>query len=85
MTDLFAAGDDLDWQESALCAQTDPEMWFPEKGASNADAKRVCRSCEVRAECLEYALANEEPYGVWGGLSEMQRRRLLVQRTALAA
>jgi WhiB family transcriptional regulator, redox-sensing transcriptional regulator len=63
------------WSALALCAQTDPEAFFPEKGGSPAAAKRVCRSCEVRAECLEYALANDERFGIWGGLSERERRR----------
>src|SRR5215472_6468427 len=48
--------DDQSWQDRALCAQTDPEAFFPEKGGSTREAKRVCRGCEVRAECLEYAL-----------------------------
>ena len=68
--------DDLGWQERALCAQTDPEAFFPEKGGSTREAKRVCRSCEVRAECLEYALENDERFGIWGGLSERERRRV---------
>lgn len=64
------------WQERALCAQTDPEAFFPEKGGSTREAKKVCVSCEVRAECLEYALANDERFGIWGGLSERERRKL---------
>lgn len=64
------------WQERALCAQTDPEAFFPEKGGSTREAKKVCTSCEVRAECLEYALANDERFGIWGGLSERERRKL---------
>ena len=66
----------LAWQEHALCAQTDPEAFFPEKGGSTREAKRVCASCEVRAECLEYALASDERFGIWGGLSERERRKL---------
>jgi WhiB family redox-sensing transcriptional regulator len=65
-----------DWQERALCAQTDPEAFFPEKGGSTREAKRICSGCEVRAECLEYALAHDERFGIWGGLSERERRRL---------
>ena len=53
-----------------------PEAFFPEKGGSTREAKRVCRSCEVRAECLEYALEHDERFGIWGGLSERERRRL---------
>ena len=71
------AGDGvLSWQERALCSQTDPEAFFPEKGGSTRDAKKVCSGCEVRAECLEYALRNDERFGIWGGLSERERRRL---------
>ncbi|MFD1716991.1 WhiB family transcriptional regulator [Georgenia deserti] len=76
---LLDAGDDegaLAWQDRALCAQTDPEAFFPEKGGSTREAKRVCTSCEVRSECLEYALANDERFGIWGGLSERERRKL---------
>ncbi len=67
---------ELSWQERSLCAQTDPEVFFPEKGGSTREAKKVCVGCEVRAECLEYALANDERFGIWGGLSERERRRL---------
>ena len=68
--------EELAWQERALCAQTDPEAFFPEKGGSTREAKRVCLSCDVRAECLSYALANDERFGIWGGLSERERRKL---------
>jgi WhiB family transcriptional regulator, redox-sensing transcriptional regulator len=64
------------WQERALCAETDPEAFFPEKGGSTREAKKICTGCEVRAECLEYALGNDERFGIWGGLSERERRRL---------
>jgi WhiB family transcriptional regulator, redox-sensing transcriptional regulator len=68
--------EELSWQERALCAETDPESFFPEKGGSTREAKRICTSCEVRRECLEFALANDERFGIWGGLSERERRRL---------
>jgi WhiB family redox-sensing transcriptional regulator len=64
------------WQERALCAQTDPEAFFPEKGGSTREAKRICLGCEVKDECLDYALAHDERFGIWGGLSERERRRL---------
>jgi len=67
---------ELGWQERALCAQTDPEAFFPEKGGSTREAKKVCTGCEVRGECLEYALAHDERFGIWGGLSERERRKL---------
>ncbi|MCR2785232.1 MULTISPECIES: WhiB family transcriptional regulator [unclassified Microbacterium] len=66
----------LAWQTDALCSQTDPEAFFPEKGGSTRDAKRICTSCDVRSECLEYALNNDERFGIWGGLSERERRKL---------
>src|SRR6478672_8500951 len=67
---------ELSWQERSLCAQTDPEAFFPEKGGSTREAKKVCVGCEVRSECLEYALSNDERFGIWGGLSERERRKL---------
>ncbi|QQS00116.1 MAG: WhiB family transcriptional regulator [Austwickia sp.] len=67
---------ELSWQDRALCAQTDPEAFFPEKGGSTREAKRVCVGCDVRAECLDYALAKDERFGIWGGLSERERRKL---------
>ena len=79
----LASGENLElsWQERSLCAQTDPEAFFPEKGGSTREAKRVCLSCDVRSECLEYALAHDERFGILGGLSERERRRLK-RRTA---
>jgi WhiB family transcriptional regulator, redox-sensing transcriptional regulator len=68
--------EELTWQERALCAQTDPEAFFPEKGGSTREAKKVCLTCEVKAECLEYALQHDERFGIWGGLSERERRKL---------
>ncbi len=76
LTELYDPTDEQDWQERALCAQTDPEAFFPEKGGSTREAKRICLGCEVRSECLEYALAHDERFGIWGGLSERERRKL---------
>ena len=70
------------WKDRGLCAETDPELFFPDKGESTKAAKRICFACEVRAECLTYALANHERFGVWGGLSERQRRLLEYGREA---
>src|SRR3712207_7677069 len=77
-------------QERALCAETDPEAFFPEKGGSTREAKKICTGCEVRNDCLEYALANDERFGIWGGLSrseehtsELQSRQYLVCRLLL--
>jgi len=69
------------WWFAGLCAQTDPELFFPEKGGSVREAKAVCARCPVRAQCLAHALAHGERYGVWGGLSEPERRRLKTAAT----
>ncbi len=63
------------WAADPLCAQTDPETFFPTKGGSTRMAKKVCGSCPVSADCLEYAL-HHDVAGVWGGTSYNQRRRL---------
>ena len=70
------------WMAGGLCAETDPESFFPEKGMPTSAAKRTCMACEVRRECLEYALGRMHgndvgQFGVWGGLSPEGRRRLL--------
>jgi len=81
LAELFEVAEEEDWQERALCAETDPEAFFPEKGGSTREAKRICQGCEVRSECLEYALQHDERFGIWGGLSERERRKLK-KRTA---
>lgn len=73
------AGRAAGWQERALCAQTGPDFFFPVAGGSTREAKQVCRACEERVVCLEYALENDERFGVWGGLSEKERHRLRKQ------
>jgi WhiB family redox-sensing transcriptional regulator len=65
-----------EWMADGLCAQVDPELFFPEAGAPNREAKAVCAGCEVRSECLAYALAHRERFGVWGGTTERERRRM---------
>jgi WhiB family redox-sensing transcriptional regulator len=67
---------DLRWMDRALCAQVDGDLFFVERGCSPRPAKRICAACEVREPCLEYALANNEMHGVWGGTSELDRRRM---------
>jgi WhiB family redox-sensing transcriptional regulator len=71
--------------DEALCAQTDPDAFFVERGESPRPAKKVCRECPVRAECLKYALDNNESFGIWGGTSEKDRRKLKKHRTAPGA
>lgn len=71
-----------DWQNLANCLGVDADLFFPERGASTREAKEVCRGCVVREDCLEYALANGEKFGIWGGLSERERRRIRRERAA---
>jgi adenine-specific DNA glycosylase len=71
---VFTPETPLDWQRWAACQWTDLDLMFPEQGGDVTAAKRVCRSCPVREECLAYALANEEQFGVWGGLTAREMR-----------
>lgn len=65
-----------DWYDDALCAQVDQELFWPERGGSTAEAKRVCRACPVVDQCLAYALANGEREGIWGGTSPTERKKM---------
>jgi WhiB family redox-sensing transcriptional regulator len=67
-----------------VCAETDPEVFFPEKGQPNDDAKRICGGCEARAECLEFAIETVQEFGVWGGWSENERRAYRRRMRAVA-
>jgi len=57
---------DQPFAEQALCCEVDPDPWYPEKGESNTVAKRVCAACPVTADCLDWAIATHERFGVWG-------------------
>lgn len=70
------------WHEQALCAQTDPEAWYVEGGGDTRPAKRICARCPVRTECLDWALAHDERYGVWGGMGPRERARIRRERGA---
>lgn len=70
------------WVADALCAQVDAEAFFPEKGGSTRQAKAICARCDVAAQCLEYALRHNERHGIWGGVSERERRKLENGRAA---
>lgn len=73
------------WVADAVCAQTDPDAFFPERGGDNRAAKALCATCPARARCLDYALEHNEKFGIWGGLSERQRRALRQQQRRAAA
>jgi hypothetical protein len=72
LTDPFG----WEWRERAACRGQDPDLWYPERGADVSIAKAICAGCPVRADCLAFALGNGEHHGIWGGLSERQRRRM---------
>ena len=68
------------WTDEANCKGQDADLFFPERGASTRKAKAVCRACIVQVDCLEYAVENSEKFGIWGGLSERERRKVKRQR-----
>ena len=70
----------VEWQAKARCSEVDPEICFPERGGSSKAARAVCNKCDVRSQCLEYALNNKEQFGIWGGTSERERRKLRKDR-----
>lgn len=72
----LAGGSGTAGKFKGACAQTDPEAFFPEKGGSPREAKAVCGRCWVKDECLRYAMAHDERFGIWGGLTARERRRL---------
>jgi WhiB family redox-sensing transcriptional regulator len=77
-----AMAGDLSWRDKARCAEVDPDLFFVERGCSPRPAKRICAGCEVRPQCLEYALETDQTHGVWGGTSELDRRRMRKQAAA---
>ena len=88
MTDLAIYDWDIGWQYDAACRGEDSELFFApnyferkeEKEAREERAKAICARCPVRAECLEYALRNREPHGIWGGLNEIERKAIIRER-----
>ena len=80
---------DHEWRDRALCRDTDPELFFPVGTTGTAltqidRAKQVCGECTARDECLEFSLTTNQDSGIWGGLSEEERRVIRRQRAALA-
>jgi WhiB family redox-sensing transcriptional regulator len=71
-----------EWMKLARCKETDPEIFYPEKNLSAFAAKKICSTCEVRVECLQYAIDNDEQHGIWGGLNERSRSKLQGKRVA---
>lgn len=79
------ADERLAWQDDANCKGANADLFFPERGASTRAAKAICRECQVREECLEFAITTGEKFGIWGGLSERERRRIRRERQIAAA
>lgn len=75
----------LEKYPSAVCAQTEPELFFPEKGSSNRDGKKLCASCVHITECGLDAIERGEQFGIWGGLSERERRVIFREMKKAAA
>lgn len=73
---LQLLSNDSSWPAQSVCSQTDPELFFPEKGGSVRAAKQTCAGCPVVSQCLEQALANDETYGIWGGMTPSQRSQI---------
>lgn len=76
----YMVGGALKWHKDALCAQTDPDLWFPEKGDSPQVAKLICGECPVLETCREEALINAEGHGIWGGLTVKERNMIRKER-----
>lgn len=79
------ANDQLGWQNYANCLGADTDLFFPERGSSTRKAKAICGECQVKLECLDFALDNGERFGIWGGLSERERRRVRHERSRRTA
>jgi WhiB family redox-sensing transcriptional regulator len=73
-----------DWQDSANCLGADPALFYPERGASTREAREVCQACDVQPDCLEFSLQRSEKFGIWGGLSQREIRRVRRQRSQVA-
>ncbi|GMR02263.1 MAG: WhiB family transcriptional regulator [Acidimicrobiia bacterium] len=89
LTDLIEAlqaeGVDMSWQDFANCRGADPDLFFPERGASTRTAKQICRECTVLADCLEFAIVSSEKFGIWGAMSERERRKIRRERQIAAS
>lgn len=77
---LIGSAEEPDWYKDAICPQVDQSIFFPEKGGSTHEAKRVCAGCPVIQQCLNAALERGESHGVWGGMSYRERRKLMKDR-----
>lgn len=81
-TPWWVGAGSVDWMGDAACAEVGGDWWFPEMGQPSTKAQRICGMCAVKDDCLEYAIANRIPYGIWGGLTTPARERIRRQRAA---
>ena len=79
LIEALAVGE-LSWQDYANCRGADADLFFPERGASTRKAKTICGECQVRADCLDFAIEIGEKFGIWGGMSERERRKVRRER-----
>lgn len=83
-SDLVRFMTKAEWMADANCLGVDQRVFFPERGEVTSFAKSICRACDVQAECLAYALNSDEKFGIWGGTSERERRRIRKRRSVIA-
>lgn len=83
LIEALAMGE-LAWQDYANCRGADADLFFPERGASTRKAKSICAECQVKAECLDFAIDVGEKFGIWGGMSERERRKVRRERQIAA-
>lgn len=75
------SGSMTDWS-LALCRETDPELFFPQTWGESRDARKTCERCDIRIECLEFALNDSSLLGIWGGVTERERTRMRSRKRA---
>lgn len=80
-TGIELDADDEIWRADGVCAEVDPDLWFPDVVDTSRVAKRICAGCPVTDECLQWAITHDERFGVWGGLSVSERDRLVRGRS----
>ena len=76
MSEHILEADPMTWSLAASCDTADPDLFFPQPGADTSYARSICKACPVRRHCLDYALETKQKFGIWGGMTEAQRRRL---------
>lgn len=73
---------DTTWMEAGACRGVDPDLFFPQDGQKASHARGACAPCPVRSQCLDFAMATDQMFGIWGGLNVKERRALRRARAA---